>query len=159
MNQGKLIALVLVLLVVLGGSYLYARYDMSERFSTLASRVHDDVATTRGLEGTPSEADIAAHVQQIASELDLELADLTVSVETVEGEALDQADPIARRVRTGIETATKWTQKEGEDAPTRESLRMRATTVEVRARVHAEKWAWSLDEGLEVNKVIGRHAR
>lgn len=145
-------------LLVAGGAaaWGWAEWSLQDRVSGFAQEVHA-IGVERGVNGIPSEERVAEQVRQMAAARSLEVVELDVSIEALSDGNMDRADFVTRETERRVGDAlgqgdgeTSGRSRRGPDFEVKGSL------VEVRAVVTGDKWLWSVEDEVEVSKVIGR---
>lgn len=135
--------LLAVLAVVLGGARLRSSYRLLEEVDAFRTALRDDaIAPRRGLVGIPDEDDIRERVAALASEHDLTVVDLGITVER----DVPPTGPAAALTR-GLEgTAGRRDVDADGNLTAAPSVRLRATRITVRTRVRGEGFLCTVEE-------------
>jgi len=161
MEAGKKAAWIGIPLLVVGAAaaWGWAEWTLTDRVAGFAGDVHG-VRVGRGMDSIPNEDAVAAQVRQLAAQRDLEVLDLHVSIEELSDDNMERADYVTREVGHKVQKAFEGDPPEGggPHAHPRPRMKIKGSLVEVHATVHGSKWLWSIDDDVEVSKVLGRRA-
>ncbi len=125
-------SLALAGITVLGACWIYAKYNLLGRVSEL-SRSSVSLCSQRG--SGPLDRDVAqARFKAMADSVGLEVSEVALSIE-----------PLGK---AGQQGGTSSALPGALAGMTSGKLAMKASMLKVNARVHGEKWLWSLDKSI-----------
>jgi hypothetical protein len=151
-RMGKVVALLFLAAVAVLGLRIHAKLGLEERASSYQRALQQRALAVRpGLASTPSEAQIRAAAESLAREFEVELSNLTVSVEENEGP-----------VGAGAMAADALGELKGHDQVDHEgnvtagaALKLQTTLAKVNAHVHAKGFLCSLDREVAASANFG----
>lgn len=157
MNRKGAVWVAGVLLVVgVAAAWAWAKWALTDRVAGLAQDVHG-IGVERGMNSIPNEERVAEQVRQLAAARGLEVAELDVSIEELSDDNMDRAGFVTREIDDKLQKAAG---QEPSAVPRRggPEVELEGALVEVRAIVTGDKWLWSVEDEIEVSKVLGRRA-
>lgn len=145
----------ILLVAGLAAAWGWAEWSLRDRVSGFAQDVHG-IGVERGVDNIPGEERVAEQVRDIAAAHGLEVVELDVSVEDLSEDNMDRADLVTREADERIQKAFEGEAGRAGGSHRRPDFEMKGSLVEMRAVVIGDKWLWSIEDEVEVSKVLGR---
>jgi len=153
--MGKLTWIVIVCVLALGGAWAVASYKLNDKVAQFEQGLQE-IGPERGGR-LPTEESVTNRVQERALQLGLQLEDLQVSVEPLGENNIgragvatqmvhDKLDEVNRSQQLGVPAQETEGSKVAPELYGPKKLALQGALVEVRARVRAKKWLWSINE-------------